>query len=318
MGLETSDPQATGASASLVTTLGRSGRSMFGKQADSKKSTAPFISFKGVTRDQAAKPYISAAHSEVDRKCTEGPGAIYDTYSSLSPQVEASKTTAPKYGFGTLEKMKVRIPDNPAPGTYETPSAFGEQFTSPKRSSPRAKFLHTGRDEFSKQYVSSDQMRAERLCTLAPPVGTYQVEGAVGKQSLSPKRTAPSYSLPRSEKLKAEYERIAASLPPSTKYETWQSFGKQPLSPHKTAPNHAFGSSSWDKEDKRFITGAHTRALLGTFSPNNFDHQSDNTISGFGKQSLSSKSTPPTFGFGSTAKMIFKTSGTPGPGAYEN
>lgn len=297
--------------------MGRAGRSMFGKQADSKKNNAPLYSFGGLSREQASKLYLSAAHVEVENKCREGPGAIYETYSSVSPQVEANKTTAPKFGWGTQEKMKLRISDTPAPGTYESPTAFGEQVSSPKRSPVRPKFSSSHRDEYSKQYVSAMQMR-EHLCTAAPPVGTYDTEGAVGKQSLSPKRTAPAYSLPRGERLKQQYERMQASLPPSTKYETWQSFGKQPLSTQKTAPTVGFGSSSWDREDKRFITGGHTRELLGSFSPNNYDHQQNGTITGFGKQSLSSKPSPPGFGFGTTAKMIFKATNTPGPGSYEN
>lgn len=46
------------------------GRSGLGKQADSKKATAPMHSFGSVTdRDKAAKTFVSAEHLSVRGKC---------------------------------------------------------------------------------------------------------------------------------------------------------------------------------------------------------------------------------------------------------
>jgi hypothetical protein len=48
-------------------------------------------------------------------------------------------------------------------------------------------------------------------------------------------------------------------LPPVGRYETWHAIGKQPLSNFKTLPAFGFGSSSFDKESKRFLTLDHTK-----------------------------------------------------------
>jgi Sperm-tail PG-rich repeat len=94
--------------------------------------------------------------------------------------------------------------------------------------------------------------------------------------------------------------------------------GKQTLSLSKTVPAYGFGSSTRDKEENRFLTSAHTvRTRKGTESPANYGHQQQHTLSSFGKQTLASRQSTPSYGFGSAPRLVFKTSATPGPGAYD-
>jgi hypothetical protein len=86
----------------------------------------------------------------------------------------------------------------------------------------------------------------------------------------------------------------------------------------QTAPSYGFGSSDRDKESNRYVTSQHAKLMRGRQSPNHFDSQTEQTITSFGRQSLSRRSTLPAYGFGSQPRMTFKTTNTPGPGSYEN
>ncbi|KAG2442804.1 hypothetical protein HXX76_002883 [Chlamydomonas incerta] len=107
-------------------------------------------------------------------------------------------------------------------------------------------------------------------------------------------------------------------MPAVGQYETWASIGKQTLSPSKTMPAYGFGSSSREKEGQRFMSSTHAKTLRGSFSPPNYNHQQPENTTGFGKQKLSRNTNVPAYGFGSQPRLQFKTSTTPGPGAYEN
>ena len=99
----------TGSSAGKGGGMGKPcGRSGMGKQADSKKKTAPAHSFSHIAdRETASKTFLSAAHNGVEMRCRESPGAIYAVASSIDKQV--SKTTAPKYTFSKTERLRVSI-----------------------------------------------------------------------------------------------------------------------------------------------------------------------------------------------------------------
>ena len=82
------------------------GRSGLGKQADSKKKTAPAHSFSHIAdRETSSKTFLPAVHNGVELRCRESPGAIYSVSSSLDKQV--SKMTAPKFTFPKTERLKV-------------------------------------------------------------------------------------------------------------------------------------------------------------------------------------------------------------------
>ncbi|GIL72830.1 hypothetical protein Vretifemale_3125 [Volvox reticuliferus] len=85
-----------------------SGRSMFGKQADSKKTNSPAFSMGG-SRESREKIFLSQSHVEIDRKCREGPGHIYNVPGALDRQAEARKETAASYSFPQTARLKASL-----------------------------------------------------------------------------------------------------------------------------------------------------------------------------------------------------------------
>jgi hypothetical protein len=114
------------------------GRSMLGKQADSRKTSAPLYSFDQQTdRDRASKSFVSSKHLavgerkatllshcislcmhdgiteacsafQVEMRCREGPGHVYNVLGALEKQVEGQKGNAPMFSMDTKEeRMKV-------------------------------------------------------------------------------------------------------------------------------------------------------------------------------------------------------------------
>ncbi|GIL43142.1 hypothetical protein Vafri_973 [Volvox africanus] len=294
-----------------------SGRSMFGKQADSKKNNSPAFSMGG-SREGREKIFLSQSHVEIDRKCREGPGHIYNLPGALDRQAEARKETAASYSFPQTARLKPTPSTTPGPGVYQAVvHAIGEQPTSPNRSPSRVRFGSSTRDQAQKLFLSSRHIEQQRG-TMGSPPGSYDLPGALGQQVTSSKTSSPSFSLPRTDRLKDRYEALSKTMPAAGQYETWNSIGKQTLSLSRTMPAYGFGSSDRDKESARFLTSQHAKALRGSFSPNNYDRQQPNNITSFGKQSLSVRTNLPAYGFGSQPRMVFKTSQTPGPGTYEN
>jgi hypothetical protein len=151
--------------------------------------------------------------------------------------------------------------------------------------------------------------------TQGAPPGSYQLPDSLGAQASSLKRSSPSFSMPRVQRLRNDYEKLSKSMPSVGQYEVRVSIGKQALSGSKTLPSYAFGSSTWEKEGKRFLTLGHAnKTLLGTASPGNYDHQHSNNFSSIGVQGLSHRHSSPTHRFGTGPKLIFKPNDTPGPG----
>mmetsp|Transcript_5881 Transcript_5881/g.16488 ORF Transcript_5881/g.16488 Transcript_5881/m.16488 type:complete len:111 (+) Transcript_5881:73-405(+) len=98
-----------------------SGRSMFGKQADSKKQSMPSAFFGSTTRDQELNRFISIKHTKADLLCRTGPGPIYDPQGtkSVGKQTLSAKKNMPSYGFSTTKRMVSREEDTPGPGSYD-------------------------------------------------------------------------------------------------------------------------------------------------------------------------------------------------------
>ncbi len=110
--------------------------------------------------------------------------------------------------------------------------------------------------------------------------------------------------------------------------------GKQPLSMFKTLPSYGFGSSSFTKESKRFLTVGHTRewkvrrglircvdrsvafsrlSQLGLQGLSEaLFHQTPENMSSFGKQPLSNRAVSPSHRFSQEQRLIFKPSTVPG------
>lgn len=131
---------------------------------------------------------------------------------------------------------------------------------------------------------TSNRFLSTKLGTAGADPGNYALPGAVGPQPSSLRRSSPAFSLPRTDRMKSEYDRMASSLPPPTQHSAWTSLGKQPLSLSRTMPAWGFGRSTWDREEKRYLTQGHTRELRGSASPANYDHQNPSMVTSFGRQ----------------------------------
>ena len=97
--------------------------------------------------------------------------------------------------------------------------------------------------------------------------------------------------------------------------------GKQTQSLHETLPTAKFGSSTRDKDSSRFLSSAHAaKTRKGTQGPDGdkmYAHQNPAQLTSFGKQQLANRNSSPSHRFSSGPQRVFKTSDTPGPGAYD-
>eukprot|EP00798_Chlamydomonas_sp_ICE-L_P007904 gene7904-1116_t len=320
----------------------RMGRSSFGQQTLSAKTTAPNFSYGHSTRETRGKEFLSADHMKVENRCREGPGHIYHLPSSIDKQPSAQKPNAPLFSFGKNERMKfafsaasglmgpmyglvMAAPRSsvdeddwvPGPGMYKKTSAFGSQAMSSKTSFPNYRFGTSDRDQADKVYLSNAHVRGNKGMAGADP-GTYNPPEAFGSQALSGKRNGPSFSQGKVDRLKNDYEKMSASLPPVGRYETWGTFGKMALSTAQTMPAASFGKASRSGEENRFLSPNHAvKTNMGTFSPGNYDHQNESSLSSVGRQGLSQRSNSPMTKFSRAPKRVFQTANTPGPGAYD-
>uniref|UniRef100_A0A7S0RZ13 Flagellar associated protein n=1 Tax=Chlamydomonas leiostraca TaxID=1034604 RepID=A0A7S0RZ13_9CHLO len=290
-------------------------RSSLGQQTKSNQLTLPAYSWgANASREQDAKVYISQKHTAVEQRGRTSPGAVYNVPGAMDHQPDALKADAPKYTFGDRTSVPYK-PAAPPVGTYSLPSSIGPQAESRCKSPARVPFGTSTREHADRTYTSNRFMTT-KLGTTGPDPGHYPLPSAVGPQPSSLRRSAPAFSLPRTDRLKSEYERMTASLPPPTQHSMWTSIGKQPLSLSRTMPAVGFGRATWGHEERRYLTLGHTRELRGLASPANFDHQTHAAVTSFGRQVLSSRESPPRTSFGTAPKLVFKASDTPGPGHY--
>lgn len=290
-------------------------RSSLGQQTQSQKPTLPAYSWgSSASREQDAQVFISSKHTAVEKLGRTSPGAVYTVPGAMDHQPEALKIDAPRYTFGQRTPLPYKPPAPPV-GTYNLPGSIGPQAESRCRSPSKAPFGTSTRDHAERTYTSN-RFLSTKLGTAGADPGNYALPGAVGPQPSSLRRSSPAFSLPRTDRMKSEYDRMASSLPPPTQHSAWTSLGKQPLSLSRTMPAWGFGRSTWDREEKRYLTQGHTRELRGSASPANYDHQNPSMVTSFGRQVLSSKESPAGTTFGTAPKMVFKVNDTPGPGHY--
>ncbi len=207
------------------------------KQLEAQKRTAPRYSFSHLDR-------LVVSTSVPGGTCTAG--QLGSSPAELSKQMHkphahlARRTRSPPRLQTVAPSTKV-----PGPGEYTLPGAFGPQMESAKQTQPVTKMGHAEREsvrqrlftgrtsarakartqrahvtseallahaQINKEYLS-ERMMTGLLGTLGPDPCTYGPSSALGKQVLSSKRTGPAFSLPSTERLKAEYERLSQSMP---------------------------------------------------------------------------------------------------------
>ncbi len=83
-----------------------------------------------------------------------------------------------------------------------------------RRLSPPKYRIGTSTREQAQRVFTSPRFVTGLLGTLGPDPGHYPLPSALGVQPSSLRRSSPSFSLPKVDRLKDEYERLSKTLPP--------------------------------------------------------------------------------------------------------
>eukprot|EP00877_Chromochloris_zofingiensis_P009552 jgi/Chrzof1/4850/Cz15g01160.t1 len=287
-------------------------RSGFGKQTKSSAPSNPSFGFGTSVRDSGLKQYISPEHAKV-MSGNNSQGPVYKIQSSMGPQPESNIKSAGTMSFGTSQRLpKPGKSGVPGPGHYTSSPALGEQKESKRSTSPRAVFGTSTRDGQAKVYLDMELMKTY-YGKESPPPGSYNMPSALGDQVVSTKESAPGIKIGTSLR-QLDYEvRRAKDLPGAGQYNTFSGVGKQNLSVKKTLPVFSFGKGTRDASKKTFISKEHEKQSYGEGTPGPSTAQ---PYDSYGKQSLSTRSTSPGWGFGTSRRLKEYANDAPGPGTY--
>mmetsp|Transcript_28520 Transcript_28520/g.54422 ORF Transcript_28520/g.54422 Transcript_28520/m.54422 type:complete len:302 (+) Transcript_28520:302-1207(+) len=297
---------------------GKPKRSMFGKQHDSRKSTAAAYGFGSSNRDGAAKVFLTAEHSKADYG-HESPGPVYDLKSSVGKQESSKNSTAPLFSFGTADRFHKdqagggKASSAPGPGTYVKPSSFGRQGESTRQTSEAFGFGSSTRLGAERVFLSPEHSKND-YGKSSPGPSVYNPKASVGQQAESHKENAPSFVFSSAERFKYEHVERAARMPGAGQYNAINSVGKQPDSKKSTLPRYSFGSSKREHRAKVYISAEHEKCSHGMASPGPALVGGKSSV---GKQQSSRNVSSSSWSFGSARRFVYSESKVPGPGTYD-
>jgi len=182
----------------------RSLRSSFTKQPLSHMRSSTACGFGSAPREAASRQFHSSSldkatmRSAGSRATTMGPA--YQHPSSFGRQTISRGRTAPSAGFGQSTRLGPRS-DVPGPGTYNAMETLGGASRSDVRRAPRAQFGATTRDGASHVFISSRHEKTQFGGRAAPGPGAYREMSALGRQTESRGRTAPSAGFGQSTRM---------------------------------------------------------------------------------------------------------------------
>eukprot|EP00238_Polyblepharides_amylifera_P009820 CAMPEP_0196580630 /NCGR_PEP_ID=MMETSP1081-20130531/29738_1 /TAXON_ID=36882 /ORGANISM="Pyramimonas amylifera, Strain CCMP720" /LENGTH=302 /DNA_ID=CAMNT_0041900553 /DNA_START=204 /DNA_END=1112 /DNA_ORIENTATION=+ len=294
-------------------------RSMFGRQHDSRKNTAPTVGFGSSDRAGSNKVFITSEHSKINYGL-ESPGPVYDLKSSVGKQEASKNATAPLFSFGTADRFQKSAAASspsrsavPGPGTYTGGSSFGRQGESSKQSSECFGFGSSTRVGAAKVYLSPEHSKNDYGMS-SPGPSAYSAKSAVGKQHESKKETAPSFVFSSTERFKYDFVERAARLPGAGQYNTVGACGLQTDSKKSTLPKYSFGTSNREQRDKVYISADHEKGQFGQSSPGPALVGGNSSV---GKQTASKNASASSWSFGSARRFVYNTNKVPGPGSYD-
>ncbi|KAK9840151.1 hypothetical protein WJX74_004174 [Apatococcus lobatus] len=310
------EPQLTNSTLLVDRWRATSLRSTFGKQCTSSIESAPACGFGSAVRDASRKQYVSGDVDRANCKASGGnnsQGAIYKTSGSFGKQALSTMGSAPLPGFGSAKRPSMAVRSVfPGPGAYRTKSSVGDQFESTKSSTPKPRFGTSNREAGEKQYISAEHEKSG-FGRMSPGPSAYNLSGGLGKQTRSDRTSLPSWRLGTEKRFSDYAARESANAPGPGQYRQGSAVGQQPMSTKKNLPSIAFGASTRDSSKKMFISVDHEKSNYGECSPGPGTANQGQAI---GHQSLSTKESPPTWGFGSSQRSPLGRSETPGPGEY--
>ncbi|GAX74496.1 hypothetical protein CEUSTIGMA_g1945.t1 [Chlamydomonas eustigma] len=285
-------------------------RSGFSKQPKSINVTEPAYGFGTAARDNFSKLYLSPEQAKAQAG-NVSQGAVYKVYQGIGTQPDSKFPTAASTGFGTSSRsIKYGANNFPGPGTYSQEGGIGLMRESRHETSARTVFGSSTRDAAAKVFLDEELMKVNYGRTSPGPC-TYTQPSGHGKQTDSKYTTYPAYKLGTSKRF-AE-KNTWKDVPGAGSYaNNYPSVGKQTLSTKQTGPTPMIGTSQRDVCTKKvFISKEHEKAAFGEISPGPAIAP---IIPSFGSQTISTKKTNPTWGFGTSKRSPGYDNGTPGPG----
>lgn len=291
---------------------------MFGKQHESRKSTAPMYGFGSSDRSNMNKVFVTSEHAKA-MYGKESPGPVYDTKSSLGKQESSKNNSSPLFSFGTADRFAKpagTVPTKtavPGPGTYGQPSSIGKQGDSTKQTAEQAGFGSSTRAMKEKVFLSEEHAKTNfGECSPGPAV--YNMKNACGKQADSKRETAASWVFSSEERFKYDFVERAAKVPGAGQYNAIGAVGSQADSKKNSLPKYSFGTSGRDQRGKVYISADHEKSAHGLNSPG---PASVGGKSSLGRQSNSKNPNGSSWSFGSARRFVYNESRVPGPGAYD-
>lgn len=173
-----------------------------GVMKDSRRATDPRAVFGTATRDQVAKVWLDDELMKINYgKETPGPSQ-YTKPGGMGKQSESQYATHPAYKQGSSQRFteKNATRDIPGAGSYQSAyPALGKQTLSTKTTLPAPKIGTSNRDANKKIFISKEHEKAA-YGELSPGPATGPVVNAIGHQTLSVKKTNPSFGFGTSKR----------------------------------------------------------------------------------------------------------------------
>lgn len=165
-------------------------------QKDSSKHSYASWGFGTSTRADQSKIFISHAHAKTEVGFIDSPGpCAYRQDGSMGAQVSSRSHSTTGYRMGSSQRFfhdKGIADAGPAPGTYRTPRAVGNQINSQKPTYPTSSFTKADRNRTAKAvYMGPKQQSAFWGRNSPGPAANYSTPSTLGRQASSVRRSAP-------------------------------------------------------------------------------------------------------------------------------
>ncbi|KAF5827930.1 flagellar associated protein [Dunaliella salina] len=175
-----------------------------GPMKESKRATSPRTVFGQASRETQSKVWLDDELMKTYAgRFSPGP-CTYKTPGSLGKQVDSKYTTEPGWVTSTSERFKSKnaSADLPGAGSYNVNNnALGKQALSHKKTLPSPKIGTGTRDAFKRVFISKDHEKGA-FGEWSPGPVTSQVVNSVGPQTMSVKKTNPSWGFGTSKRSK--------------------------------------------------------------------------------------------------------------------
>mmetsp|Transcript_4343 Transcript_4343/g.9399 ORF Transcript_4343/g.9399 Transcript_4343/m.9399 type:complete len:303 (+) Transcript_4343:168-1076(+) len=175
-----------------------------GPMKESKRATSPRAVFGTATRDGMTKVFMDDELMKTYYG-RESPGPnSYATPGGIGKQTDSKYGTLPAWSQGTSERFKYKDAhkDMPGVGTYASNyNALGKQALSTKKSLPAPKIGTSQRDAAKKIFISKEHEKGA-YGEMSPGPVTGTVVNSFGNQTLSVKKSNPSWGFGTSKRIK--------------------------------------------------------------------------------------------------------------------